>query len=111
MKHEKRKLIKKKKDMENFVIEIPEEHKGEFVDLICIGGNYKEYVDDPENPGEMIPNPVLKLGFAKDHVETVVFKYAQGQKHRKNEITLQNAQKELANNESSLDVFLKKGKK
>ena len=94
--------------MITFSIEIPEEHQEEFIDLICLGGNYKEYVNNPDELGDMIENPISKLDFAKDHIESIVFKYAEGQNHRKKETVLRKAQEELAKEETSLDIFLKK---
>lgn len=97
--------------MENLLLEIPKEHQEEFIDLLCLGGNYKEYVDDPDEPGEMIPNPVLKLDYAQAQIEIIVFQYVQGQNHRKKETVLRKAQQELAKEETSFDTFLKKEKK
>ena len=90
-----------------YTINIPEEHKEAFDDLLCLGGNYKQYVNDPDNAGEMITNPVTKLEFAQKRVEIIIIQHVAGQNHRKKENKLREEQEELAKTESSFDSFLK----
>lgn len=92
----------------DFTIKVPEEHQDNFVDLLCLGGNYKEYVDDPDNPGKMKLNDITKPEFAEDRVEIIVFEYVAGQNHRKKEDKLREEQQELAKQETSFDSFLKR---
>ncbi len=80
------------------------------MDLLCLGSNYKKYIDDPDNQGEMIENTVSKVEFAEERIETIVFENVNGQNHRKKENEIRKAQQELAKVETSFDTFLKKEK-
>lgn len=62
----------------------PEQQTDFLVDF-CIGYDYQELVEDPKNPGQMIPNPVTReahanywiMRFFKDTVNAVRRRRAQ----------------------------------
>lgn len=43
--------------------------RNRIVDALCAVNGYQAQVPDPVNPGQVIPNPVTKAAFAKEHVK------------------------------------------
>ncbi len=118
MKHEKRKPPKKDKPIKkvpnkksekimDFNYIVPEEQMEATIDLFCFGGNYKEYIPDVDNPGEMIPNIVSKETFAQDQMTTVLDQYLLGKNRRKKEERLNKAVNEAPSVEDVFDEYLK----
>ena len=108
-KHKNKGKTKKRKNIMDLTITIviPEVHVEKFVELLCLGGYYKEYIDDPDNEGEMIPNPVTNEEFALEQANKILMHYAQKQNIRRKEKVLKKALQEAEENESDLDKFLK----
>ena len=86
---------------------VPEEQKEVTIDLFCFGGNYKEYIPDPDNPGEMKLNDVNRETFALDQMEKVLDQYLSGQNHRKKENKLRQAALEVPTEEDLFFEYLK----
>jgi hypothetical protein len=51
--------------MGQFTINYPDEKLQDILDAFATAYEYKENIDDPENPGQTIPNPETKAQHAK----------------------------------------------
>lgn len=91
----------------DFIYLVSEEQQEATIDLFCLGGNYKEYIPDPENPGEMIPNDVSKETAALDQMEKVLDQYLGGQNRRKKDDKLRQAQLDVTTEEDVFSEYLK----
>ncbi len=51
---------------------VPEAQKARVIDAFVTAFNYEDEVEDPENPGEMIPNPESKAKMVKREIARYV---------------------------------------
>ena len=51
--------------MAQIILTIPDEHVSQLIDDMAANYGYQDQIEDPENPGTLIPNPVTKAVFAR----------------------------------------------
>ena len=61
---------------------VPDAQKARVVDAFVTAFNYRDDVEDPENPGEMIPNPETKGEMVKREIVQYVKDVVKAQEKR-----------------------------